>query len=40
MISFGESLDVDMHTLSGVWKTNLDVRSEKDWEDQKGRSVI
>ena len=40
MISFGESLDVDMHTLSGVWKTNLDVRSEKDWEDQKGRAVV
>jgi len=39
MISFGESLGIDMHTLSGAWKTNLIVRPEKDWENLKGRAV-
>ena len=40
MISFGESKDIDMHTLTGVWNTNCDVRPEKDWEEMAGRSVI
>ena len=40
MISFGESLDVDMNTLKGVWNTNLDVRPEKDWEKLEGRAVV
>ncbi len=40
MISFGESLDLDMDTLNGVWNTNLKVRPEKDWEKLKGRSVV
>ena len=33
MISFGNNLGLDMHTLSGVWNTNCEVRPEKDWED-------
>jgi len=40
MIDFGQTLDVDMHTLKGVWNTNLDVRPEKDWEKLHGRSVV
>ena len=40
MISFGESKDIDMHTLTGVWNTNCDVRPEKDWEKMSGRAVI
>tara|TARA_A100001011_G_scaffold70240_1_gene71859 strand:- start:38454 stop:39317 length:864 start_codon:yes stop_codon:yes gene_type:complete len=40
MISFGESLDIDMDTLNGVWDTNLKVRPEKDWEKLEGRSVV
>lgn len=40
MISYGESLDIDMHTLKGVWNTNLKVRPEKDWEKLLGRSVV
>ena len=40
MISFGESLDIDMDTLNGVWNTNLKVRPEKDWEKLQGRSVV
>jgi len=39
MISFGESLGIDMHTLGGAWKTNLIVRPEKDWENLTGRAV-
>ena len=40
MISFGESLELDMDTLNGVWNTNLKVRPEKDCEKLKGRSVV
>jgi len=33
MISFGNQLGLNMHTLNGVWDTNCEVRPEKDWED-------
>jgi len=39
MINYAQSLDIDLKTLSGAWKTNLAVRPEKDWEDLKGRAV-
>ena len=29
MIDFGKGLDIEMHTLNGVWNTNLEVRPEK-----------
>ena len=35
MIEFGNQLGLDMHTLNGVWNTNLEVRPEKDWEDNE-----
>ena len=28
-----------MDTLKGVWKTNLKVRPEKDWEKLEGRAI-
>ena len=40
MITFGNSLNVDMKTLKGAWETNLNVRPEKDWEKLEGRAVI
>ena len=40
IVDFGESLGIELNTLKGVWKTNLEVRPEKDWEKLKGRSVI
>ena len=40
MLDLGKSLDIDMHTLSGAWKTNLKVRPEKDWEKLEGQAVI
>ena len=40
IIHFGESLGLSLNTLKGVWKTNLEVRPEKDWEQLKGRAVV
>ena len=40
MIDFGQSLDISMNTLKGVWSTNLEVRPERDWEKLEGRSVV
>ena len=39
MIKYAEEIGVDVDVLMGVWKTNLKVRPEKDWEQLKGRSV-
>lgn len=39
ILSFSKKHDIEMNSISGGWKTNLKVRSEKDWEDQEGRSV-
>jgi nucleotide sugar dehydrogenase len=40
MIKFGEDLGMDLNTLQGAWETNCNVRSERDWEQLKGRSVV
>ena len=40
MINLGKSMGLDMHTLSGAWKANLQVRPEKDWETLEGRAVV
>ena len=29
-----------MNVLKAAWKTNLEVRPERDWEELKGRAVI
>ncbi len=39
MISFSKRKKVNMNILEAAWKTNLEVRPEKDWEDLKGRAV-
>ena len=39
LIKFREQIDVDTEVLKAVWKTNLKVRPEKDWEELKGRAV-
>ncbi len=39
LIKFGEINGVDMNVLKGAWKTNLNVRPERDWEKLKGRAV-
>jgi len=38
-ITFGDSLGLELEVLKGAWKTNLNVRPEKDWEKLKGRAV-
>lgn len=39
MINFAKKIDVQTSVLDGVWKTNLRVRPERDWEHLKGRAV-
>ena len=38
-MSFAKSVGVNVNTVRGAWKTNLEVRPEKDWENLKGRAV-
>ena len=38
-IHFAKDNDVNMNILEAAWKTNLEVRPEKDWKDLKGRAV-
>jgi UDPglucose 6-dehydrogenase len=39
LIKLGNKLDTPMHTIEAGWKTNLEVRPEKDWESKLGRAV-
>ena len=39
LIKLGNKLDAPMHTIEAGWKTNLEVRPEKDWESKLGRAV-
>ena len=38
-LSFSKKYHIELNTISGGWKTNLEVRKEKDWEKKVGRSV-
>lgn len=37
--TFADSIGLNLEVLKGAWKTNLNVRPEKDWEKLKGRAV-
>lgn len=39
IISFARKFDLPMNAIEGGWKTNLEVRPERDWEMMKGRAV-
>jgi UDPglucose 6-dehydrogenase len=39
LISFAKKHEININTIQGGWKTNLEVRPEKDWEIKTGRSV-
>ena len=39
ILHFAENLNINLHTIKGGWKTNLDVRKDKEWEQNLGRSV-
>ena len=38
-ILYAKNNGIDLNTISGGWKTNLEVRPERDWEKKLGRSV-
>jgi len=38
-ISFAKKNNLNMNVLEAAWKTNLEVRPERDWENLKGRAV-
>ncbi len=38
-ISFAKRNNINMNVLEAAWKTNLEVRPERDWENLKGRAV-
>ena len=40
LISVAEGFDVEVPTILGAWKTNLEVRPEQDWKELKGRAVV
>ena len=39
-MSFAKDIGVNVNTVKGAWKTNLEVRPERDWENLKGRAVV
>ena len=39
LLSFSKKHDINLNTIEGGWKTNLSVRSQKDWEESEGRAV-
>ena len=39
LISFAKRYNINMNVLEAAWKTNLEVRPERDWENLKGRAV-
>jgi UDPglucose 6-dehydrogenase len=39
LLFFSKKHKIEMNTISGGWKTNLNIRPNKDWETKEGRSV-
>ena len=39
IINFSKEHGVSMNAIEGGWKTNIEVRPERDWEHMKGRAV-
>jgi len=39
LLTFARENGINLNTIEGGWKTNLEVRPEKDWEADKGRAV-
>ena len=39
-MSMAKDLGIDIPTVEGAWKTNLNVRPEEDWKLLKGRAVV
>ena len=39
LLTFAKDNGISLNTIEGGWKTNLEVRPERDWEKDKGRAV-
>ena len=39
LLTFAKERNINLNTIEGGWKTNLEVRPERDWELSKGRAV-
>ena len=39
LLDFSNDLNINLNVVEGAWKTNLEVRPEKDWELLKGRAI-
>jgi UDPglucose 6-dehydrogenase len=39
MVNFSKNLGATANTVESSWKTNLEVRPEKDWELLEGRAI-
>lgn len=39
-ITMADDMGVEMPTIKGAWKTNTNVRPEKDWEKLEGRAIV
>ena len=39
LVAFAKSLNINLNSIEGGWKTNLEVRPEQDWQADKGRAV-
>ena len=40
IIEIGKLNNIPLNTVEGGWKTNLEIRPEKDWEQDKGRVIL
>ena len=39
IINFAKQNNINLNVLSGAWKTNLEVRPERDWEKLLNRAI-
>jgi len=39
LLYFSKKYNIELNTIKGGWKTNLELRTEKEWEENEGRSV-
>ena len=39
LLHFSKKYNIELNTIKGGWKTNLELRTEKEWEENEGRSV-
>lgn len=40
LINLSDNLNLDSKVIKAVWKTNLELRPQKDWEELKSRAVV